>query len=285
MRFFLTITLICTFLSVNAQSNTKSTRLQKQWESAPGFKIPESVLYDEETGIIYVSNIDGNPSKKDTTGFISTLSADGSLLKLEWVKGIDAPKGMGILKNHLYVTNIDEIVEIDIPSASIVNRFSVPEASFLNDVAVDLNNGLIFITDTKTGKVHILQNGKIFTWLEGEMFKGANGLCVREGNLYIGTANSILKADIASGEIVICGVNTGSVDGIFVTGEKKYIYSDWKGAIFLTTRFMPKPELLMNTSEQKINAADFGIIQSKQLILIPTFADNRVICYSLADIK
>lgn len=285
MKVFLTIALLCTYSGLIAQSTSTTNRLQKQWETPAVLKTPESVLYDEETGMIYVSNIDGSPSKKDSSGFISTLSADGTILNLEWVKGIDAPKGMTIYKNHLYVTNIDEVVEIEILSASIVKRYPIEGSAFLNDIAVDIKTGLLFISDTQTGKVHLLQNGKVFTWLEGDMFKGANGLCVRDGILYIGAENSILKANIASGEIVVSGVNTGRVDGIYVTAEKKYIFSDWKGSISLTTSFMPKPELLLNTTPQNINAADFGVILSKQMILVPTFADNRVICYTLSDIK
>jgi DNA-binding beta-propeller fold protein YncE len=285
MKILLILALCLSMIPSIAQQDQNKTKLLKQWETSAGLKTPESVLYDTATGMIFVSNIDGNPSKKDSTGFISTLSIDGSIINLQWVNGIDAPKGMGILKNHLFVTNIDEIVEIDIPTATILNRIPVEGSLFLNDIAIDAKTDLTFITDTKAGKVFILQKGKIYTWLEGDMFKGANGLYVRDGFLYIGTANSILKTDIATGELMVCAANTGSVDGLYVTSEKKYIYSDWSGSVFLTTSFMPKPDLLMNTSEQKVNAADFGIIVSKKMILIPTFADNKVVCYFLPDIK
>jgi len=177
------------------------------------------------------------------------------------------------------------VVEIDIATATILNRIPVEGSTFLNDMATDAKTDLIFITDTRAGKVYILQNGKVFSWLEGDLFKGANGLFVRDGFLYIGAENSILKANIITGEVMVCAVNTGSVDGLFVTADKKYIYSDWKGSVLLTTSFMSKPDLLMNTSEQKINAADFGVILSKKMILIPTFADNKVVCYTLSDIK
>jgi DNA-binding beta-propeller fold protein YncE len=253
--------------------------LNKLWETGQGLKVPESVLLDAGSGILYVSNVDGKPSAKDSTGFISTLSTDGTIIKAEWVKGIDAPKGMGILNGHLFVSNIDEIVEIDIPSATIVKRYPVKGAQFLNDVATDPKTGMIFITDSGTGQVFVLRDGEVNLWLEGPMFKGANGLFLRDNLLYIGAGNSILQADIKSGEVMVCVSNTGGVDGLYVTSEGKFIYSDWLGSVFMAG-FKKKPELLLNTMAQKENAADFGFIPEKNMILIPTFLDNKVVSYT-----
>ncbi len=77
----------------------------------------------------------------------------------------------------------------------------------------------------------------------------------------------------------------GKFDGLYGTPGKKYIYSDWNSSIYLSGSQMPKPEVLLNTSAQKINAADFGIIRSQKLILVPTFSYNKVVCYSLPDIR
>jgi DNA-binding beta-propeller fold protein YncE len=280
----LTFGLLITMSVVSAQSEQSLTKLKKQWETAPGLKIPESVLYDSVTGIIYVSNVEGNPSVKDSTGFISTLSTDGKILNAGWVKGIDAPKGMGILNNHLFVSNIDEVVEIDIATATIVKRHAVKGSAFLNDIAIDTKTGMIFITDSGNGEVYVLLSGNVNLWLQGPMFKGANGLYLRDKLLYIGTGNSILQADIQSGEVVVTLPNTGGVDGLFVTSDNNFIFSDWKGSVFISVR-KRKPELLLNTTPQKINAADFGINAAKHLILIPTFGDNKVVCYSSEVIK
>lgn len=274
----LTIVFACTSL-VKPKS-----MLTRQWETDPGLKIPESVLYDSINKIIFVSNVDGNPADKDSTGFISTLSPDGKILSAEWVKGIDAPKGMGIFNNHLFVSNINEVVEIDISTATILKRYPIEGSEFLNDIAIDPKTGTIFITDSGTGQVYILFNGKARLWLQGPMFKSANGLFLHDSLLYIGTGNSILQADIHSGEVVECVPNTGSVDGLYYTSDNKFIFSDWKGSVFIAG-MKQKPELLLNTSSQKENAADFGIIVSKKMILIPTFSGNKVVCYTSSVIK
>jgi DNA-binding beta-propeller fold protein YncE len=258
--------------------------MAKQWETGPGLKVPESVLYDAATGIIFVSNVDGDPSVKDNNGFISTLSIGGKILKANWVTGIDAPKGMGILHNHLFVSNIDEVVEIDISKAAIIKRYPVEGSEFLNDIAADPKTGKIFITDSGSGKVYVLLNGKVSIWLQGRMYKGANGLFLSDNFLYIGTGNSILRAEIKSGKVEVSVSNTGGVDGLYVTSEGKFIFSDWKGSVFVAGA-NSKPELLLNTSAQNINAADFGIVLSKKMILIPTFTDNKVVSYKSSLIK
>ncbi len=275
--FLLTITAAC------AQLVQPGTILKKQWETGPGLKVPESVLYDTASGLIFVSNINGKPAEKDTNGFIATLSTDGKILNADWVKGLDAPKGMGILHKHLFVTNIDEIVEIDIPTATILKRYPVDGAKFLNDIAVDPISGMIFISETAKGQVYVLFDGKTNLWLEGDMFKGANGLFLRDSILYVGTGNSVLQADIRSGEVLVSMINIGDVDGLYVTPDNKFIFSDWTGTVFIATK-RKKPEILLEPSPG-VNAADFGIILSKNSLLIPTFGNNKVVCYTSPLIK
>ena len=143
---------------------------------------------------------------------------------------------------------------------------------------------MIFITDSGLGQVYVLFDGKVNLWLQGDMFKGANGLCLHDSLLYIGTGNNVLQADINTGEVVVYLPNTGGVDGIYMTSDDKLIFSDWRGSVFIS-EMKRKPVLLMSTTAQKINAADFGVIVSKNMILIPTFADNKVVSYTLDVIK
>src|SRR5262245_61636037 len=43
-----------------------------------GMKTPESVRYDPELDVFYVSNINGNPSDHDGNGFIAVVRADST---------------------------------------------------------------------------------------------------------------------------------------------------------------------------------------------------------------
>ena len=43
-----------------------------------------------------------------------------------------------------------------------------------------------------------------------------------------------------------------------------------------------RSQKLLDTKDQKINAADIGYIESQELLLVPTFFDNRVVAYKVS---
>ncbi|HSH65673.1 MAG TPA: ATP/GTP-binding protein, partial [Bacteroidia bacterium] len=139
------------FFSSSLMAQNK--QLEKLWETDTILKVPESVLLDKEKNIIYFSNIDGQPLDKDMKGSIGTCNTDGKNINNDWVTGLSAPKGMAIYKNQLYVSNIDELVIIDIPTAKIKQHIPVMNAVFLNDVTID-DNGIVYVSDSKTELIH-----------------------------------------------------------------------------------------------------------------------------------
>src|SRR5262245_61192901 len=52
-----------------------------------GFATPESVLFDADTGVYLVSNINGSPGGKDDNGFISQVDPNGTVITLKWIDG------------------------------------------------------------------------------------------------------------------------------------------------------------------------------------------------------
>ena len=151
----------CKNNSVNQKvSNSQPTNyiLNEIWATDTVLKTPESVIYDEIRDVLYVANINSNPGEKDMNGFISRLSTSGEILDLEWIKGLSAPKGMGIFGNMLYVTDITDLVIIDLDEAKIIQSVPVDSAVFLNDISVDMT-GQVYLTDSRTGKIHIYKWG------------------------------------------------------------------------------------------------------------------------------
>ena len=57
-------------------------QLSKLWETKADFKLPESVIFDKENDILYVSNMQGDPFTKDKNGFISKVDVNGKIIKL-----------------------------------------------------------------------------------------------------------------------------------------------------------------------------------------------------------
>ncbi|TIS74457.1 MAG: hypothetical protein E5W94_24745, partial [Mesorhizobium sp.] len=82
--------------------------------SLDGLKAPESVLFDTKRNVFYVSNIVGEPAGKDGIGYLSKVSPDGKLQTAEWVTGFNAPKGLVMQGDTLFVTDIDRLMALNV---------------------------------------------------------------------------------------------------------------------------------------------------------------------------
>ncbi len=258
-------------------NSTSGPRLTLIWKTTSDLEIPESVLYTEEA--IYVSNINGSPTEENGEGFISILNKEGKIMQLKWLTGLNAPKGMGIYEDRMYVADIHNLVEIDIKNSKITGIYEAEDSKFLNDIAID-PQGRVYISDMKKNVIYRFADGKLEKWLESELLLSPNGLFTDHLNLMIGTKNRILKVNTESKSIEPYIENTGGIDGLEAVGGGMYIFSDWLGHIHIADP-ETKKVLLLDSTADKINAADINYIPSKQLLLVPTFLDNRVMAYHL----
>lgn len=254
-------------------SSCSVKKISLEWVSEPVFNKPECVLYYQDS-ILFVSNIGGNPSKKDSNGFISTINLDGEILEKYWVKGLDAPKGMYINDNKLYVTDIDKILVIDIPTKKIIDKKFIENCRFLNDIVIDERNN-IYISDTKNNCVYQL-NDSGQNKLRGT-YKGANGLSIRNENIYIGTKNDIFKYEIKTNKQEKIIESIGNVDGLYVFNNDKIIKSNYFNK--LTIIEDGKTKTLLKGMIFRDCIADFQYLDNGLLIL-PTF-DKTIIAYKL----
>lgn len=255
----------------------------KQWETQQELRIPESVLYDEAGNILYVSNINGKPTEKNSQGFISKISLGGKIEVLKWATGLNAPKGSAIYKNKLYVSDIDHLVEIDLKTGKIVTRYPAAGAQFLNDVAVDAS-GNVYVSDMSPANsvIYKLSQGSMTVWVRGPGMSQPNGLYMDEKRLLVGNSgDGSLKAIMLANKSINTIAKIGSgIDGLRGDGKGNYIVSDWQGKTSLVTAD-GHIIVLIDTTASKINAADLEYIPSKGLLLIPTFFDNRVVAYTV----
>ena len=278
-RFAAMIFLIPVVLS----SGAGAVSLVKKWETEKVFRTPESVIYDAERHILYVSNIDGKSDEKDGEGFISQLSMKGAVVKLKWIAGLNAPKGMGIAGTRLYVADVDELVEIDIEKGKVIARHPAPGSKFLNDVAVAAD-GSVYVSDSAESQdaIYRFDGEKVELWAKAPSLNGPNGLFVDGGSLVIGVSGDsrLKRVDIESGRISDVVTIGSGIDGVAPDGKGNFIVSDWRGRTMLV-----EPSggiyVLLDTTAAGVNSADICFLPKWKMLLIPTFSDNRVVACTL----
>ncbi|MBO9205352.1 MULTISPECIES: SMP-30/gluconolactonase/LRE family protein [Niastella] len=245
-------------------------QLVKKWETDTLLKVPESVLYDAENKILYVTNIDGQPWEKDNKGSVGKVGLDGKIIAVDWVSGFNAPKGMGLYKNNLYVADVDKVGVIDTKKGVLTQTIPVTGAEGLNDLTVD-KKGVIYVSDSKTKKVHRIENGQVTTWLEN--LKGPNGVFIEGNDLYLLDAGSLNKVEKDKSL-------TKLADGLEHVTGKDYIVSCWIGTVYYVKGDGTK-QMLLDTREQKSNTADIGYDAKNRIVYIPTFFKNKIVAYEL----
>lgn len=283
--------------------------LELMWQTEPIFKTPESVLYDEKRDVIYVGNFNTEggflrPAKKRNTEYISKLTTTGKLLELKWIEGLDAPTGMTIHNDRLYVVERRNLVEIDIEKAEIVKKTTISGAGFANDVAFD-KEGRGYISDNgRNSKTSIYRysNGTIKPWMSAKQMNRPNGLYFDGQELiaYDNNTQSLVAVNLTNKKLrKIATVKSdarGIGDGLVKINETTYLITAWSGPSWLVTTDGTVTDLLDTTrtklpnrstnatiqgADESLKNADSGYIPDEQIWLIPTFFGNKILAYKL----
>ncbi len=259
--------------------------------SDPGILNPESAYFDPESKVLFVSNVAGEALKKDGIGWISQVDpVTGKMLKAKWVQGLNAPKGIRVVKGMLWVSDIDHLVGIDIKAGKIVRNIHIKGAKFLNDTAVG-PNGEIFVSDMLTGNIYQLNGKKISVFVkvpEGEL---PNGLLIMGNSLVMAGWGTGMNADFTTkllGHLIsfdlktkrgtlITPVGFGNLDGLETDGNGNFLVSDWiAGKIYLVSN--GRPELLMQKTQ---GTADIGYIPESKTLIVPNMKESTISAYRL----
>jgi sugar lactone lactonase YvrE len=262
---------------INLLSYAQEHQLVKKWETDSLLKVPEGALYDAENKVIYVSNIDGQPWEKDNKGSVGKVGLDGKIISVDWVSGLQAPKGMALYKNNLYVADFDKVAVIDIKKGAIAQTIPVEGAMGLNDITVD-KKGVLYVSDSKVKRVHRIENGKVATWLEN--LKGPNGVLIHNNDLFVLDAGGLYKVEKDKTLTKLADGMEGGTDGVEHVTGKDYIVSCWAGSIWYVNGDGTKQNLL-DTRAQKINTADIGYDAKNRILYVPTFFKNSLVAFEL----
>jgi len=266
--------------SLNAQEAFISNKLVKLWSTPAGLNVPESSHYNPYDKTIYVSSIVGKHDVKDGIGYISKLNTKGEFIEKEWVKGLNAPKGITCSKSKLYVTDIDRLLEISSKTGKIIKEYRNHLSKSLNDVCI-ADDGRVYVSDSDGDSVFYQGKDSLEVFLQSNTLGGMNGIYANGNLLYMGSKGDFISIDQKTKKIEILAEKVGYLDGIEQIAPKVFVTSDWKGTVQLI-RIGVGVEKLIDTAPIHCNAADLGYIPSKKILLVPTFLDDKVVAYDIS---
>lgn len=266
------------------------------WSVSEGMAAPESAHVDPGTGSLFVSQVvlkpEGTPTDKDGNGRIAKLSTDGRLLDANWVTGLHSPKGLRSHHGTLWVSDVDEVIAIDIASATIVRRIPIPGAKFLNDVAIS-PQGTVYVSDMVTNKIHQIKDkdDQASILAEGEVLGYPNGLLYQNGGLIVAAWGRVSTIDAPAklGHLYRLDLTTrlltpitsepiGHLDGLESDGHGGYIVSDWMAGKILHVEGNGQTRLLR---QLKRGTADIAYLPERHMLIVPHMLDNRTVAYDL----
>jgi sugar lactone lactonase YvrE len=253
-----------------------------------GFSTPESVLHDPEEDVYLVANIHGGSAEKDGNGFISKVSPDGEVLDLRWIDGtapdviLHAPKGMAIVADTLFVTDIDCLRRFHRITGAPLQELCLEDATFLNDLSATFGGDLYFTdsgTDEAPGAVYLLRQSadvpqKVTladgTVLEGEWLGGPNGVYADRRGLYVATFGSgeLFRVTPEGERLQLLFPSGMGLDGIVSLEERGFLFSSWGDSAV----YWIHADGTVSPLVQEVEApADIGFDAGRNRVLIPLF--------------
>ena len=270
----------------------KAETLQTVLVKDVGFKSPESVYYDEKNDVYLVSNINGSPSEADNNGFISKINPQGEVVALTWIQGgqndvtLNAPKGMTVKDDVLYVTDIDTVRMFDMTTGAAKGEVAIKGATFLNDLTSN-ESGTIYVSDsgqkadengvspTGTDAIWTIKDGKAKKLIAGKKLNRPNGLLADEGGVWVVTnaGTELYRVTDDGKKETPTTIPSGSLDGLARTGDGNLLISSWEAQ----TVFQGKPEGTFSPVLADVTSpADIGYDTKRNRLLVPIFQEDAL---------
>lgn len=287
---------------VACSSREKKPEIQKAVAQAPqliftiteGISHPESVIFSAAHDAMFISNVaSGNPFETKPLGHIGKYSRDGKVTAAHWVKGLKAPKGMAIVGDILYVSDVDQVIKIDIKKAKVLQKIKVPGAKFLNDVTAD-NAGNVYISDMATDTIHVWNKKGVSVWLKNPALRSPNGLYTdgSEHLLMVSWGNPIAKdfSTVNPGSLSALSLKKpgeafteensfhGNLDGISPDNQGNLWISDWMNGNIFKVQKNGSAQLVFNLNQ---GAADLSFSKELNLLLVPQMNESKVMAFKV----
>jgi hypothetical protein len=258
---------------------------------------PESVLYDREQDVYFISNLNGGLLAQDNNGFISRVRANTLAVDLRWVAGgkdgvrLDAPKGMAIVGDVLYVSDVTAVRKFDRRTGAPRGEVMLPRATLINDLATDGTNvyasdtgvipgaGTTFVA-TGTDAIWKIVNDHATKIASGRELNQPNGLDFHRGSLWVVTfhGGELYRLDGGKKRNII-KLPRGQLDGLVHLQDGTPVVSSWIGtSVYRGSATEEFTAILRGIAAP----ADLGYDATRQRLLVPNSPMNTVTIHSLA---
>ena len=265
-------------------------------EIAQGLSTPECVLYDAEQDVYFISNINGSPLGADDNGFISRVNAETLQVEPKWIDGakpevtLNAPKGMAIAGDDLYVSDITVVRKFDRKTGAPKGEIAIKGVSFLNDMASE--GSTVYVTDsglkegadmnfapTGTDAIWKIENNKPARVAAGKDLTAPNGVAVVDGKVWAVSFNGNELYSIEKGKKATpVMLPNGGLDGLLAMPDGSFVVSSWAGKAV----YRGKPGETFQTVAENVNSpADLGYDSKRNRLVVPHFMEDKVSFHAL----
>jgi len=262
----------------------------------PDLAGPESVLYDREQDVYFISNINGGLLAPDDNGFISRVDAKTLQVTPRWIAGgtagvrLDAPKGMAVVGDTLYVSDIAGVRTFDRRSGAPRGLLPIPGATLVNDLTTDGTS--VYVSDTGvrpaagitfaatgTDAIWKISNGRAEKIASGTDLDQPNGIDWHDGSLWVATfrGDSLYRLDGAKKKDVT-RVPKGQLDGLVHLADGTTFVTSWIGkAVYRASKRGEFTPLLRGLAAP----ADIGYDTTRRRLLVPNSPMNQVTIHAV----
>jgi sugar lactone lactonase YvrE len=266
--------------------------------TATGFKFPESVAYDAQAKVLYVSEFGSElkPAEKDGKGRISKVSLTGQVLEERFLPAagetLNKPKGLWVEGDRLWVTDIDVVWVFDLKTRR-GKKAALPGVQFANDVTVMA--GAVYVSDNRADRIYRVEPADFLgTSGEPKVTVVFSGKAVNPNGIYPGRDGSLLAVGFlspeqargiyavsAAGDVKPLSKDLGRLDGLYQMDDGTLLVTDWNSGSLL--RWSEKGGTTSLASGFK-GPADFCVVPEAGglLVVVPDLVKSELRLIRLA---
>ena len=219
-------------------------------QTVKGFAFPETVTYDAQARVLYVSEFGSElkPAEKDGKGRISRVSLTGEVLDKQFLPAagdvLNKPKGSWVVGSRLWVTDIDVVWVFDLKTRR-GKKLALPGIQFANDLAV-MGNAL-YVSDNRADQLYRVEPAD-FLEMSGEpkVTRVFQGKSINPNGIYPAKDGSLLMVGFmsaeqprgiysmnAAGEIKTLAAAVGRLDGLYEMDDGTLLITEWNSGALL----------------------------------------------------